>query len=141
MKATIVLLVCIIGAVFCQGSGPSALPWPEAWNATVLVTLSDLVIGAPAQVYYDYTQFMQITEFSQCAVVGGAVLPNEPCTLVQSSQPNNHGVSSFKLASVTRENRFLILFLFRFIPFLLTVHVASMFVNNLLFSILKFALI
>ena len=87
LRAIVVLLFVTVS--LCQV--PVALPWPAAWNATVYVTMSDIVVGAPADVYYDSSELMQVVEFSQCAVAGGTVL-NTPCTMIQSSQPDNFGV-------------------------------------------------
>ena len=88
--ATLFFAVVLISLVQAQ-SPPTPLPWPKYWNATIQVTMSDIVIGAEANVYYDSTQGYQRVDFTQCAVAGGAV-NNEPCTMVFSSVPDNFGV-------------------------------------------------
>lgn len=88
--ATCCLVLVFVVSSFAQ-SVP-AKPWPNAWNATVFITMSDIVIGAPAQTFYDNSRQMQATFFSQCAIAGGTV-NNEPCIQVQSSVSSNFGVS------------------------------------------------
>lgn len=80
--------------ICCFGQSVPAKPWPSAWNATVFITMNDLVIGAPAQTFYDSSRQMQATFFSQCAIAGGTV-NTEPCIQVQSSVSSNFGVCKF----------------------------------------------
>eukprot|EP01094_Clydonella_sp_ATCC50884_P025451 TRINITY_DN668_c0_g1_i1.p2 TRINITY_DN668_c0_g1~~TRINITY_DN668_c0_g1_i1.p2 ORF type:complete len:231 (+),score=75.10 TRINITY_DN668_c0_g1_i1:35-694(+) len=66
-------------------------PWPSEWNATLQVTLGDLVAGTRAFTTYSAPRSMQITRFDQCANAAGPVL-YEPCDLVLSSHPDNFGI-------------------------------------------------
>jgi hypothetical protein len=97
MKSTTVILVfaLFLSVVFAQN--PTPIAWPNAWNASILVTVNDIVVGAPAMVYYDNSQNYQRVDFSQCAIAGGPV-NNDPCTLIFSSNIGNFGVSDFSLS-------------------------------------------
>ena len=91
MRCTALILLLVALIHFSVAQTPTPKAWPTAWNATVTITLSDIIIGAPADVYYDANRQMQVVYFSQCAMAGG-VVNYQPCVNVQSSQPDNHGV-------------------------------------------------
>eukprot|EP00324_Dicrateria_rotunda_P006703 CAMPEP_0206156018 /NCGR_PEP_ID=MMETSP1474-20131121/2618_1 /ASSEMBLY_ACC=CAM_ASM_001110 /TAXON_ID=97495 /ORGANISM="Imantonia sp., Strain RCC918" /LENGTH=191 /DNA_ID=CAMNT_0053554907 /DNA_START=20 /DNA_END=595 /DNA_ORIENTATION=+ len=84
------IALTFITACYCQAN-PTGIAWPKAWNATITVTMGDVVIGAPATSYYDSTVSMQATFFTQCATAGG-IVNLEPCVQVQSSVEGNFGI-------------------------------------------------
>ena len=92
MLRLFVIALCLVSC-YAQ-SNPPAKSWPSAWNATVSITMGDIVVGAPANTFYDASRQMQATFFSQCGIAGG-LLNNEPCIQVQSSVSDNFGVGFF----------------------------------------------
>merc|ERR1712137_28872 len=89
MLRLFVIALCLTSCL--AQSNPPAKSWPSAWNATVSITMGDIVVGAPANTYYDASRQMQATFFTQCGIAGG-IVNNEPCTQVQSSVEGNFGI-------------------------------------------------
>ena len=59
---------------YTRSAASGAPAWPEEWNATLQVTISDFVAGSFAETWFSTSRKMQVTRFEQCANAAGPVL-------------------------------------------------------------------
>ena len=85
------VLFFLLGVTLCVAQRQHALAWPPAWNATITVSMGE-VMNATGSVFYDAGRQIQVVYFEKCAVNGG-IVNNLPCIHVESSIPDNYGVS------------------------------------------------